>query len=91
MRLICALCGKPTEPFAFIGAMAVGPKCARKAGIVPAKARKGSAIRFVKPVKRERLPQTLDLFDHLKEDDGSHSTLATQGVEPQCKDSLGAA
>jgi len=65
MRLICVLCGRKTEPFAFIGAMAVGPRCARKAGIVPAKIRKGSAIRFASPVKREPGPYTPDLFDLL--------------------------
>jgi len=67
MRLKCALCGKPTAPFAFIGAMAVGPRCARKAGITPAKTRKGSAIRFAAPVKRERGPETLDMFELLEE------------------------
>jgi hypothetical protein len=80
MRLKCCLCGKLTEPFAFIGAMAVGPRCARKAGITPAKTRKGAAIRFSKPVKREPGPQTLDLFEHLKDDDGNPTTLATEGA-----------
>jgi hypothetical protein len=69
MRLKCALCGKPTAPFAFIGAMAVGPKCALKAGITPAKTRKGAAIRFAKSVKRERGPQTIDLFSQLEDHD----------------------
>ena len=67
MRLRCCLCGKPTEPFAFIGAMAVGPRCARKAGIVPAKARKGSAIRFARPVKRDPDPATIDMFDLMEQ------------------------
>lgn len=65
MKMRCCLCGKPTEPFAFIGAMAVGPKCARKANLTPKKATKGSAIRFVKPVKRERGPETIDMFELL--------------------------
>ncbi len=71
MKLRCALCGKPTEPFAFIGALAVGPKCAKRAGIVPTKARKGSSVRFAKPVKRERGAGTPDLFDNLEDDDGT--------------------
>lgn len=61
----CCLCGKPTEPFAFIGAMAVGPRCARKANLTTKKATKGSAVRIVKPAKREPGPQTMDLFDQL--------------------------
>lgn len=63
---MCCLCGKLTEPFAFIGAMAVGPRCARKANLTPAKTKKGSTIRFAKPVKRERGPETLDLFAELE-------------------------
>ena len=76
MRLKCCMCGKPTTPFAFIGAMAVGPKCARKAGIVPTKTRKGSAIRFAAPVKRDRGPVTMDLFDDLKDENATDATLA---------------
>jgi len=35
----CALCGRrTTQPAAFIGAMAVGPTCARKAGLLGPKA-----------------------------------------------------
>ena len=64
MRPICAMCGRPTVPFVMIGREAVGPKCARKAGLVPSKAPKGSRLRFVreKPL-REAIPQTLDLFE----------------------------
>lgn len=64
MRPICAMCGRPTVPFVMIGREAVGPKCARKAGLVPSKAPKGSRLRFVreKP-QREAIPQTLDLFE----------------------------
>jgi len=80
MRLKCALCGKPTEPFAFIGAMAVGPRCAKRAGITPAKTRKGSAIRFAKPAKRERGPTTIDMFESLKDDDAVHDAMATEGT-----------
>ena len=57
------MCGRPTAPFVMIGREAIGPKCAKRAGLTPAKAPKGSRLRFVKakPV-REEFPQTLDLF-----------------------------
>ena len=63
MRPICAMCGRPTAPFVMIGREAIGPKCAKRAGLTPAKAPKCSRLRFVKakPV-REEFPQTLDLF-----------------------------
>ncbi len=64
MRPICAMCGRPTVPFVMIGREAVGPKCARKAGLVPSKAPKGSRLRFVREKPpREAIPQTLDLFE----------------------------
>lgn len=62
MKLTCALCGRPTEPAAMIGNMAIGPKCAQKAGLL--KPRKGSKIVIFKRVKEEG-PQTMDLFDDL--------------------------
>lgn len=68
MRLKCCLCGKPTQPFAFIGAMAVGPKCAQRAGLTPKKTKKGAQIRFAKPVKRERGAETIDMFDALEDE-----------------------
>ena len=64
MKPICAMCGRPTMPFVMIGNAAIGPKCARRAGLTPAKAPKGTKLKFLKlkPV-REHDPQTLDLFD----------------------------
>ena len=64
MRPICAMCGRPTAPFVMIGREAIGPKCAKRAGLTPSKAPKGIRLRFVKakPV-REEFPQTLDLFE----------------------------
>lgn len=52
-------------PFVMIGNEAIGPKCARRAGLTPAKAPKGAKLKFLKlkPV-REHVPQTLDLFDY---------------------------
>lgn len=80
MRLKCCLCGKPTQPFAFIGAMAVGPKCAQRAGLTPKKTKRGSAIRFAKPGKREQGPTTIDMFDLLEDQNAILPTLATQGT-----------
>lgn len=63
MKPRCAICGRPTGPFVMIGREAVGPQCARRAGLTPRKAPKGSTLRFVArrpPVKR---PVNLDLFD----------------------------
>lgn len=74
MRMRCALCGKPTEPYAFIGAMAVGPKCAQRANLTPNKVRKGALIRFTVPKKRERGPETIDMFDQLDHHDSQRTT-----------------
>lgn len=66
MKPICALCGRRTTPFVWLGAEPIGPKCAQRANLTPAKAPKGSRIRFVrvKPV-REDVPTTGDLFEGL--------------------------
>jgi hypothetical protein len=63
MKATCAMCGRPTAPYVLIGREAIGPKCARRAGLTPARAPKGSRLRFVayKPVK-ERGDETMDLF-----------------------------
>lgn len=60
----CALCGRPTVPYAMIGNMAVGPKCAARAGLLKGKVPKGSQVRFVsQPIRvRGRQPETMDLF-----------------------------
>ena len=64
MKPICAMCGRPTTPYVMIGREAIGPKCARRAGLTPTKVPKGSRLRFthMKPV-REAVPETLDLFE----------------------------
>jgi hypothetical protein len=74
VRMKCALCGKPTEPYAYIGAMAVGPKCAKKAGFAPGKIRKGALIRFTMPKKRQRGPETIDMFEQLEHHDLQRNT-----------------
>ena len=52
-------------PYVMVGNEAIGPKCARRAGLTPAKAPRGTKLKFLKlkPV-REHAPQTLDLFDY---------------------------
>lgn len=80
MKLKCALCGRPTVPYAMIGNMAVGPKCAARAGLLKGKVPKGSAVRFVpQPGKRStREPETMDMFSF--DDDGSLAEpVVTQG------------
>ncbi|CAB4135066.1 hypothetical protein UFOVP275_63 [uncultured Caudovirales phage] len=68
MRLTCALCGRLTVPYAYIGSEPVGPRCASRAGIKPATTAKGSRIRFAKPVKRAPIPKTGDLFEEILEE-----------------------
>ncbi len=61
MRLHCALCGRPMNQAAvMIGAMPVGPTCARKAGLIELSKRKSGLV-FPVTVKRES--RTLDLFE----------------------------
>lgn len=56
---VCALCGRPMDrPAAMIGTRAIGPKCAKKAGLLK---RTGLAGK-VTPVKIAQDDQTLDLF-----------------------------
>lgn len=64
LKAKCALCGRPTVPYAMIGNMAVGPKCAARAGLLKGKLPKGSAVRFMPHPggKRSREPETMDLF-----------------------------
>jgi hypothetical protein len=69
MKPICAMCGRPTQPFVMIGREAIGPKCAKKAGLTPAKTPKGSRLIFpkIRPV-REDVPTTGDLFEGMDDD-----------------------
>lgn len=62
---ICALCGRPTVPAVMIGPMAVGPKCASRAGLTPNKAKKGSRVVFLRKPKASPAARqgTRDLFD----------------------------
>ena len=69
MRSRCAICGRPTEPAVMIGSEAVGPRCARKAGLYAVAATKGSRVRHVgrrTRAPKERLPETIDMFEGLE-------------------------
>lgn len=77
MKLRCAYCGRPTDPFVMLGREAIGPKCAQRMGLTPRKAPKGSALKFVArrpPVKR---PVNLDLFDDHENDADAQAARAT--------------
>lgn len=77
MRLKCCLCGKPTIPYAYIGALAVGPKCAQRANLTPNKVRKGALIRFTVPKAKDRAPETIDMFEALERHDLQRNTQET--------------
>ena len=57
----CILCGRKTQPAVMLGDKAVGPKCARKAGLIERGRRMQGMVRLVAPVRRARDPETLDL------------------------------
>lgn len=65
MRLKCCLCGKLTIPAAMVGSLAVGPSCARKAGLLQSKPRKVSSIVILKRKVKDDCG-TMDLFEDLK-------------------------
>lgn len=67
MNLYCALCGRVTlNPAALIAGHPVGPKCARRANLLPQASRKGGLV-FPVGCGRKALPkrdeQTIDLFE----------------------------
>lgn len=64
-RLVCALCGRPTVPFCLLGGMAIGPKCAARAGLTPSKAKKNRRVKFLARPAPVKGPQNLDLFEGL--------------------------
>jgi hypothetical protein len=62
----CALCGRPLlNPTVMIGREAIGPKCARKAGLTRLAAQTGSRVlRFSRPkASRADAGRNLDLFE----------------------------
>ena len=61
----CAFCNRPMMAAAvFVGAMPIGPTCARKAGLLELARKKAGALRLARPtaVARRTDPETLDLF-----------------------------
>ena len=65
LKLRCALCGRVTlDPAVLIGAEPIGPKCARRAGLLKlAKVKGGRVVPFKPSTNRVRRDgRTLDLF-----------------------------
>lgn len=59
----CAFCGKTTKPYVLIGNEAVGPTCARRAGLTK-KSLAWTKVQFVKTGKgRLKENPNLSLFD----------------------------
>lgn len=61
----CAFCNRPMQAAAvFVGALPIGPTCARKAGLLELARKKGGVLRLARPiaVARRTDPETLDLF-----------------------------
>lgn len=65
MTLRCAFCNRPMLAAAvFVGAMPIGPTCARKAGLLELARKKSGVLRLARPCTSPRHPdpQTMDLF-----------------------------
>ena len=61
----CAFCNRPMAQAAvMIGAMPIGPTCARKAGLLELARKKSGALRLARTSigARRAGPQTMDLF-----------------------------
>lgn len=61
----CAFCNRPMfQAAVMIGALPIGPTCARKAGLLELARKKSGVLRLAKPNigARRADPQTLDLF-----------------------------
>lgn len=61
----CAFCNRPMfQAAVMIGALPIGPTCARKAGLLELARKKAGVLRLGRPVAAPRRPdpQTLDLF-----------------------------
>ena len=61
----CAFCNRPMMAAAvFVGAMPIGPTCARKAGLLEMARKKAGVLRLARPSIGQHRPdpETLDLF-----------------------------
>lgn len=61
----CAFCNRPMlQAAVMIGALPIGPTCARKAGLLELARKKSGVLRLGRPSAGPRRPdpQTLDLF-----------------------------
>ena len=61
----CAFCNRPMlQAAVMIGAMPIGPTCARKAGLLELARKKAGVLRLARhtAVARHPDPETLDLF-----------------------------
>lgn len=66
MKWRCALCGRVTlQPAVMLGAEPIGPKCARRAGLLKLSKRKGSRLFSGKHHAAHRDTKTRDLFEGL--------------------------
>jgi hypothetical protein len=68
VKLYCALCGRPMDQAAvLIGIHPVGPKCAKRAGLIEISRRKTGLVFPVvrRQVVKPQLPDTMDLFDEV--------------------------
>lgn len=65
MKLTCALCGRSmNEAAVLIGHMPVGPKCAKRAGLVELGRKKSGAVSLLaKRTRGEKGGETMDLFE----------------------------
>jgi len=64
MKPICILCGRKTEPAVMLADKAVGPRCARKAGLLERAKKRQGAVRLFEAVRRAAAdPKTMDLFE----------------------------
>lgn len=61
-RFRCGVCGRLTVPFALYVGVAIGPTCARRQGLTPARSRRNSRITFPKRPAPAPAPENLELF-----------------------------
>lgn len=62
MKLRCILCGRTTQPAVMLADKPVGPKCARKAGLLNIARRGRGQVRLASPQAKKADEHTLDLF-----------------------------